>query len=257
MSLAAFGISIEYLIDQFLGIPGFVLFLCFRGFCQAWTAYKLGDGTARLAGFMTMNPTKHINPIGFIFILIFGFGYSNPVPVNTRNFKKIKRDNAIHILSAPISGILLMIISMFLLYLLWFIGIKTGLALPGIPPSFYCINSSYGILQLIATVADTSTIVYTAFLCIIGRTALVSILLAFFFLLPLPGLDGYKLIANFLPYRYYSTLYKIEQYSFYIFLGFILLINVFPQAYSIVSVPSMALLNLFNRLFAQLFGIFI
>ena len=108
MSLSAFGLSVDYIVEQLLGIPGFVLFLCFRGFCEAWTALKLGDNTAYLNGYLTMNPKKHINPIGFIFLIVFGFGFSNPVPTNSRNYKHIKRDNAIQILSAPLSGVVLM-----------------------------------------------------------------------------------------------------------------------------------------------------
>ncbi|MBE7058360.1 MAG: site-2 protease family protein [Ruminococcaceae bacterium] len=256
MTLSALSFSPDYIVSQLLGIPGFVLFLCFRGFCQAWTARKLGDDTAYLMGYMSMNPTKHINLIGFIFILIFGFGFSNPVPVNTRKFKKIKRDNAIQILSAPVSGIILMIISTFLLYLLWFIGIKTELASNLVPPALY-FTGSYNILSFVATSAETASVAYTAILCIIGRTALVSIFLAVFFMLPLPGLDGYNLIANFLPYKHYAKLYKIEKYSLFIFLGFIMLVEIFPGAYSIISVPANSLLNLFSSLFGQLFGIFI
>ena len=256
MSLSALGFSADYIVDQLLGIPGFVLFLCFRGFCQAWTARKLGDNTAYMMGYMSMNPAKHINLIGFIFILIFGFGFSNPVPINTRNFKKIKRDNAIQILSAPISGLILMLLSSFLLFLLWFIGIKTGLAYPFFPATLYFADS-YSILSIVASSTQAASVAYTAVLCIIGQTALVSIYLAIFFLLPLPGLDGYNLIANFLPYKHYSTLYKIEKYSLFIFLGFIMLIEVFPKAYYVVAIPANSLLNLFSSLFGQLFGIFI
>lgn len=256
MTLSAFGFSIEYIVDQLLGIPGFVLFLCFRGMCQAWTAHKLGDDTAYLTGYMSMNPMKHINFIGFIFILLFGFGFSNPVPINTRNFKNIKRDNAIQILSAPVSGIVLMIVSSFILVFLWFVGVKTGLAPTYLPPASYY-TGSYGILQYVASDVGTASTVYMALLFIIGRTALVSVFLSFFFLLPLPGLDGYKLIANFLPYRYYSTLYKIEKYSMFIFLGFIMLINFVPATYNIVQVPAISLLNTFNNLFCELFSLLI
>lgn len=256
MALSAFGFSTEYIANQLLGIPGFVLFLCFRGFCQAWTARKLGDSTAYLTGYMTMNPMKHINFIGFIFLILFGFGFSNPVPVNTRNFKNIKRDNALQILSAPLSGLLLMIISSFMLYLFYFIGVKTGMISIYLPASFFY-TGSIKLLQVIASSPTAGSVVYAAFLCILGQTALISIFLSVFFLLPLPGFDGYKLIANFLPYKYYSALYKIEKYSLFIFIGFILLIEVVPQAYGIVEVPAVSLLKLFNRLFAKLFSLFL
>ena len=229
----------SYIVEQLLGIPGFVLFLCFRGFMQAWTSRKLGDSTAYLQGYMTMNPTKHINVMGFIFLLLFGFGFSNPVPVNTRNFKNIKRDNAIQILSSPISGILLMFISTFLFYVLWLVGYKCGLSF-ALPVVYW--GDSYSLLSVVAA-EGTGAILMNALLCIMARTATVSVLLSVFFLLPLPGFDGYKLIANFLPYKAYSTLYKIEKYSMFIFIGFLLLINIIPETYSIVSIPANFLLS--------------
>lgn len=256
MILSELGFSTGYIVDQLLGIPGFVLFLCFRGFCQAWTAHKLGDDTAYLTGYMTMNPLKHINLIGFIFLIVFGFGFSNPVPVNTRNFKKIKRDNAIQILSAPLSGVALMIITSFLLYVLWFIGIKAELVSPLFHPNVY-FNGGYDILQYLSSSSFGGSIPYTAILCILGLTARISILLAVFFLLPLPGFDGYKLIANFLPYKHYVSLYKIEKYSMFIFIGFILLIDLVPGAASIINIPAGSILNLFTSLYYRVFSLFI
>lgn len=247
----------SYIVSQLLGIPGFVLFLCFRGFAQAWTARKLGDSTAYLQGYMTMNPMKHINLIGFIFLLIFGFGFSNPVPVNTRNFKNIKRDNAIQILSAPMSGIILMFLSVFALYAVWFVGYKCNIEVA--PPGFgevYFYGGDY-IVKVLSSLNSTMDVMFNAILFIIARMASISVLLAVFFLLPLPGFDGYRLIANFLPYRAYSTLYKIEQYSSFIFFGFLLIIQIFPVFYNIVSVPAMNLLNIAMKIFDSLVGILI
>ncbi len=255
MSLSAFGMSIEYIVNQLLGIPGFVLFLCFRGFCEAWTAMKLGDNTAYMNGYLTMNPKKHINPIGFIFLIVFGFGFSNPVPTNSRNYKNIKRDNAIQILSAPLSGVVLMFLSTFALYLFWFIGIKLHLAVEIHPVLYY--GTGYATLQSAVAAAGTAGVLYNAFLCILAQTASVSMFLAVFFLLPLPGFDGYRLIANFLPYKYYSALYKVEKYSMYIFIVFILLLNFVPGLYSIVSVPAGAALEGTNWIFAKLFSLFL
>ncbi len=250
MSLSAFGLSVDYIVEQLLGIPGFVLFLCFRGFCEAWTALKLGDNTAYLNGYLTMNPKKHINPIGFVFLIVFGFGFSNPVPTNSRNYKHIKRDNAIQILSAPLSGVVLMVLACFALYLFWFIGFRFNLVMQPLPVLYF--GSGYTILRAAAASAGTFAVLYNALLCILAQTAMVSIFLAVFFLLPLPGFDGYRLIANFLPYRYYSALYRIEKYNMYIFIVFILLLNFVPGFYNIVSVPASAVLNGANFIFTKL-----
>lgn len=252
MSLSAFGFSTDYLINQLLGIPGFVLFLCFRGFFEAWTALKLGDNTAAMNGYLTMNPKRHINPIGFIFLLVFGFGFSNPVPTNSRNYKNIKRDNAIQILSAPLSGIILMILSSFVLFLLFFIGTKTNIPVLE-NPNYYYAATGYNILQSAIANGGTGTMLFNALLVILARTSIVSVSLSIFFLLPLPGFDGYRLIANFLPYRAYSVLYKIEKYNFYIFIAFILLMNVIPLIGYVITVPANFLLFGVNKLFAAIF----
>ncbi len=237
MSLSAFGFSTGYIVNQLLGIPGFMLFLCFRGFCEAWTAHKLGDNTAYLNGYMTLNPRKHINPIGFIFLIIFGFGFSNPVPVNTRNFKNVRRDNALQILSSPISGIVLMTASVIVYYVLFIIGVKAGIFIAPIGDAFYA-------LTLARASAGSAAVIYNALLNILYQTAVTSVYLSIFFLLPIPGFDGYRLIANFLPYKYYSTLYNIEKYSMYIFMGFIILLRLIPGFSLIIQIPASLLLNL-------------
>lgn len=250
MSLSAIGFSSDYIVDQLLGIPGFVIFLCFRGFCKAWTANKLGDNTAYMNGYMTLSPRKHINPIGFIFLVLFGFGFSNPVPVNSRKFKKLKRDNAIQILSSPASGIVLMFISTLLLYIVHFILNKAGVFVFH-PIAYY--NSAYYTLKAVVSVSGTGAVLANAALFIIAHTSLVSVYLAIFFLMPLPGFDGYALIANFLPYRYYSQLYRIEKYSMYIYIVFIIALRAIPSFSDIIMVPATELLSLAHRLFSLIF----
>lgn len=250
MSLSALGFSSEYLVNQLIGIPGFLLFFCFRGFCEAWTARKLGDNTAYMNGYMTMSPRKHINIIGFLCLILLGFGFSNSVPVNTRNFKKIKRDNAIQILSSPLSGVVLMTASLFLYYVLFLIGYKLNL----IPMA---LGNSYDTLAAADLLGGKTAVFYNVILAIVGSTATTSIFLAVFYMLPLPGFDGYKLIANFLPYRYYRSLYNIEKYSMYIFIIFIILLRTFPALYAIIAVPASAALNLVSGLFFSIVKLFL
>ena len=210
----------DMLIGALISIPGALLAFTIRGWSQAFTADRLGDPTPRNMGRLTMNPIAHIDIIGFIFILLFGFGWTKPVPVNTRNFKNIKRDNAIFILSGPVACLLTGFIASFFTALVFSVS-KNNVAL----------DYLYQILY------------YTTRICV---------MLAAFYLLPLPGLDGYNLIANFLPYNAYRQLYKIEKYSMFIFMGFILLTR-FTIVGSLIFWPANKLIELFFSLWSRIF----
>ena len=85
------------------------------------------------------------------------------------------------------------------------------------------------------------------------KMVMVGIVLTIFHLLPLPGFDGYRLIVNFLPYRFARTLYNIEKYNLFIFIGFILLIDFVPQAYSFfIGTPTNGLFELFTKPFSMI-----
>lgn len=73
---------------------------------HGWMAYKLGDDTAKRSGRMTLNPLAHFDPIGALSILLFNFGWAKPVPVDPRNFKNPRKDNALTALAGPISNLL-------------------------------------------------------------------------------------------------------------------------------------------------------
>lgn len=205
----------DYIINKLIIIPGLLLFFAFRGFFQAWVARKLGDDTPANMGFLTMNPMAHIDLIGFICMILVGFGFGKPIQFNSRNYKNIKRDGAIQILSAPLAGLIMAFGVYFIYTILALIGLWSGILF----------NKTYSILLLIVMVAYEISISLTVFL-----------------FLPLPGFDSYRLIANFLPYKHYRKLYTIEKYSLFIFLGFIFLIQLpgIGEAieYYLLSVPS-------------------
>ncbi len=115
-----FSSLIENLPIILLGLPAVLLALSFHEMCHAFAANKLGDPTARSLGRMTLNPFKHIDPIGFICMLLFHFGWANPVPINTRYFKKPRRDMALSSAAGPLSNLLLGIISALVLRLALF-----------------------------------------------------------------------------------------------------------------------------------------
>ena len=97
----------SYLISLLLTLPIILLSLSVHEASHAWMANKLGDPTARNLGRLTLNPFKHLDLVGFICMLLFGFGWANPVPVNSRYFKKPRRDMALTAAAGPLSNIVL------------------------------------------------------------------------------------------------------------------------------------------------------
>lgn len=150
---------------------------------HGFTAYKLGDNTAKAMGRLTLNPIKHIDPIGMLMMLIVGFGWAKPVPVDMRNFKHPKWYMAISAFAGPLSNMILAVIFMFIL---GFVAIPLG------------INGS-----------NISVIIYT----VLSLTVFLNIALAVFNMLPLPPLDGSKVLFSLLPEERYYKLLKYERYG--------------------------------------------
>lgn len=197
-----------------IGVRVFVVFcvLPIHEFAHAYIANRLGDSTARLKGRMTISPMAHIDPIGALMIFLVGFGYAKPVPVNMRNFRKkdknasehdniyyysatprydpgyAKRCMALVSLAGPLSNLIMAFISL--------------------------------IFMNIAKVMPYSTliaIIYYFFLF----CASININLAVFNLIPIPPLDGSRILSVILPDKIY---FKIMQYERYIMIGIMLLL---------------------------------
>ncbi len=174
-----------------LGVTAFVVIclLPVHEFAHAFVAYKLGDHTARLSGRLTINPFAHIDLIGALMIALFGFGYAKAVPVNMRNFKNPKLGMALVALAGPVSNFLMSLVFIFL----------SALAL-----RFLEYNSTFG----------------NAVFTFVSYAAIVNINLAIFNFLPIPPLDGSRIISAILPDRIY---YRIMQYERYILIGLLIL----------------------------------
>jgi len=166
-------------------------------FAHAYAAYKFGDDTAYREGRVSLNPMVHLDIFGFILILIAGFGWAKPVPVRASRFKKPRTMSIIVSLVGPLSNLLLGIISIIIYVLL----IKTEWISAG----------SAGVTSAIEVFF--SYMIYFSFLLFV------------FNLIPLPPLDGYRIVAELLPFQ---TRYKLEQNAHWGTIIFLLLVFIEP-----------------------------
>ena len=147
-------------------------------FAHGWVAGKLGDHTAKLAGRLTLNPLASVDPMGALALLLFGFGWAKPVPVDSRYFKKPKQGMALTALAGPVANLL------------------AALA---------------GALVMAAMEAFATATTVTLFLFIaLYYYVLVNISLAVFNLLPIPPLDGSRILGAFLSDRMLSVYYRYQ-----------------------------------------------
>ena len=101
----------DLLIGALFTIIVVLISLCAHEVSHGLAAYKLGDPTARNLGRLTMNPSKHLDPIGTLCMVLFGYGWAKPVPVNSRYFKKPRRDMAITAFAGPLMNLLIAFVS--------------------------------------------------------------------------------------------------------------------------------------------------
>ena len=193
---------LDYIISLLLCLPIMFLSLSLHETAHGFAAYKLGDPTARNLGRLTLNPIKHLDPIGFLCMILAGFGWAKPVPINTRNFKKPRRDIALTSVAGPVSNLILAFIFV-IIY-----------------------QFTEGPLSKVIYSAATISGDFSGKLALYALTLLflairLNINLAVFNLLPIPPLDGSKILYMFLPPKVY---FKIAPYERYISIGFMILL---------------------------------
>lgn len=184
--------SANYLLTKLLTLPGIIVGLSFHEFAHAWVSDKLGDPTPRRQGRVTINPLAHIDWIGFIALLLVGFGWGKPVQIDPRYYKHRRLDEFL----VAIAGVTMNLI------------IAIVLSFP-----------AKAILK--ANPAGASALVENIYL-ILMYAVMINIVLMVFNLLPVPPLDGWGILTQIFKLDQYDWWYKVYNYGTYILLALII-----------------------------------
>ncbi len=170
-----------------LSAPAILFGLTIHEFSHGWVAWQLGDPTAKMMGRLTLNPLKHLDPIGTIALFLFRFGWAKPVPIDPRNFRHPTRDMAISSLAGPGANLLTAAVA--------------------------------GLILRVLLLFHVGGFIVT----LVSYFVLFNLILCFFNLIPIPPLDGSRLVYHLLPPNLAAGYARLERYGFIILIGIIFL----------------------------------
>ena len=186
--------SIDMIITKLYMLPGIIIGLTLHEFSHAMVSYKLGDPTPKEQGRVTVNPLKHIDPIGFVALIMAGFGWGVPVQINPNYYKNRRLSEALVAVAGVTMNLIIALVFALLLKLLYSSGLAAG---SNQPIHVITMMLQYGIL--------------------------INIMLMIFNLLPIPPLDGFNFVTQIFKLDKYSWWYQFYRLGTFILLGLILL----------------------------------
>lgn len=170
--------------DMLFRIPALLIALTIHEYAHGRMAYALGDNTAKLMGRLTLNPIPHLDPIGLIMLWLFKFGWAKPVPINPNNFTDYRKGTLLVSLAGPASNILLAIASFVVMQILFKLGLLTQ-----------------------------------GWQMFLSMLYIYNIILAVFNMIPVPPLDGSKILVSLFPQFDGEVYYNLERYGMFIIMG--------------------------------------
>lgn len=214
---------IQWLTETLIWLPAILIALTFHEYAHGRAAYHLGDDTAYLQGRLTINPIPHIDLVGFLMLLFFKFGWAKPVQVNPYNFNKIGIKSGMMLVSLAGPGMnLLLAFAAMLVLKIW-----------GFPLDM---NSFYFIIGNLNSVLAQFDIA-TGLALILYTLVYINLILAVFNLIPLPPLDGSKILAGLLPDSGARLVYSLEAYG-----PLLLLLLIITGAFSKILIPMVTIM---------------
>ena len=176
----------SYLLDKIITVPMVLIALMFHELAHGFVSTKLGDPTPRMSGRLSFNPLEHLDPVGTLLMIFTGFGWAKPVPVNPGYYKNPKKGMALTALAGPLANFALAAAALIIYGLVYVVYIKTGIFSESISSITY----------------------FIMMFCQLNLCFMV------FNFIPIPPLDGSRVLGVFLSNRAYFKLQQYERYSF-------------------------------------------
>lgn len=202
-----------FITDLIILAPPLLLALTFHEFAHGYIAYRLGDPTAQNAGRLTLNPLRHLDPLGTIAFFFIKLGWAKPVPVNPAYFRNPKKDMLRVALAGPLANLVLAVISAILTKAVW----------------LFAANLPYSAMAEAILVPVNAMLVASVW---------INLVLCIFNFLPIPPLDGSRILTGLLPNKMAMSYLQLERYGF-----IIILILAFSGILSKVILPIISFAN--------------